>query len=319
MDYGTAAEPTLYNWQKSGVVLTVTILWNQKTNCADANKKLEILKWEQKRIDLSGVHVVNLNNTEINRTLPEVVLQYPMTDMSFGYHLITLKTKLHEVDKDYTAHIRVIRQPLYVYIVGDKYRSVPYNVIEKKGDEFVKVNNIFTLDASKSKDPNLEDQSGLKFSWTCRKVPPINGSLPKDATKWCESEQFETLEKGDSKSLLNMTTERFLIGSSYEFNVTVKSMENSLSYVQKIEMVRGNPPEILLKFVLSSCRFASCRFASCRFVSFRFATCRFARCRFANFCFASYRFANCRFASFRFDTWRFASCEYHPLAHKALF
>lgn len=247
LEYGTLDQPTTYHRKKDGIILSATVRWNSGTECADTNNALEPLKWEQVKITGNGVSSVT-KSTDINqRTIdwkkPEI-LKYNMSNMEFGDYKIILKTRLYQVPTDHTAFIRVVKEKLYVYIVGDIYRGVAHQIDQKNGDETIRVSNNFTVDASKSKDPNIEDQSGLQFEWSCRVLNKSTSDVLGPDSK-CNSSSFEAI--GGTEKVLHLSTDGFAVSTTYEFRVNMTSDGVSIAFIQKIKFVPGNPPELILR------------------------------------------------------------------------
>ena len=242
LEYGSSDQPTTYTRKDSGIVLLATVFWNQDPKCRGVNKELELMEWEQTKSGTKAEGYINtISEEKIDRSGPDFVLNYTMTSMSFGDYQIVLRTRLYKVAVNYTAHIRIVKEDLYVYIVGDMYRGVRYEVDQVNGDKVERVFNNFTVDGSKSKDPNIKDQSGLQFSWSCRRL--TTGEF-EDKPYKCNSSEFEQLN--DTGNVLQMSTKDFARNLTYEFHINVSSDGVAASYFQKVEILPGNPPEIIL-------------------------------------------------------------------------
>lgn len=238
-------QPITYTRKKYGIIIWATVRWTSGVECMDTNNELKVLEWEQ--VNTTGtVEITGINQTVIDRSKIENILKYMsnISNMEFGNYKINLKTRLYEVPIDHTAYIRIVKEKLHVYIVGDTYRAVRYQVDTKDGNK-VRVHNNFTVDASKSNDPNIQDQSGLQFEWSCRVVSKSPSELVGSDLK-CKSLIFVKMV-GETGSVLRLSTSGFVISTTYEFRVKMTSAGESEMYVQKIEFVPGSPPELILK------------------------------------------------------------------------
>ena len=139
----------------------------------------------------------------------------------------------------------ITKSPLIAGILGGN------KVMRGKG-------SVITLDGSASSDPDVEpgNHSSMQFTWLCKKQQEHfpNGSL--------SSLPVVTLSTGpgsggcfgtgvgklsSSAKVVQLDTSQTVAGESYDVKLIVKKDDREDDFVQEIEIVSGNPPEVTMR------------------------------------------------------------------------
>ena len=117
---------------------------------------------------------------------------------------------------------------------------------------------VITLNGSASSDPDvgLGNHSSMQFTWLCKKKQELfpGGSL--------SSLPVVTLSSGpgsggcfgtgvgklsSSGKVVQLNTSQMLVGESYDVKLVVAKDDRENDFVQEIEIVSGDPPEVTMR------------------------------------------------------------------------
>ncbi len=105
-----------------------------------------------------------------------------------------------------------------------------------------------TLDASDSKDPDVPgDMTGITFTWMCKKKEedfPESISFQSDSRGCWEN---GTYVFGGNNKKVSVFTGDFYQNALYDFRVIVSKETRRARYDQTVEVLRGQPPTMVIK------------------------------------------------------------------------
>ena len=103
------------------------------------------------------------------------------------------------------------------------------------------------LDASDSKDPDFpDDMNGIEFTWMCKKKAeefPGSSSFQSDSGGCWEN---GTYVFGGNNNRVSVFTGDFYQNSLYDFRVIVSKETRRAHYDQTVEVLRGQPPTMVI-------------------------------------------------------------------------
>lgn len=104
------------------------------------------------------------------------------------------------------------------------------------------------LDASDSKDPDFpDDKTGITFTWMCKKkdeVFPESTSFQSNSGGCWEN---GTYVFGGDNDRVSVFTGDLYQNSLYDFKVIVKKDTRKAQYVQRVEVLKGQPPTMVIE------------------------------------------------------------------------
>ena len=214
-------------------------------NCTD-NVKLRF-EWKVYLVspgEASGGYETIVNNKSAEWSIKPHALTYGIYVVRFITHVTG---SLNATSSDF-GFLNITKTPLEAHILGGSSLTRGFNKLQ-------------TLDASLSRDPDVGpgDHSGLRFVWLCRKVgepwpsgeilslPNVSLSPTGNNTGGC----FGTgIGKLSGKSKFTINTGNMMENQDYEFKVVVMKGERRSESWQTIKVVAGDPPEIIVRWVI---------------------------------------------------------------------
>jgi len=248
LEYGSRAQPLAHK-RGSDIPITAYLDWNTLDGCESVNTHLVLLKWvtlHEVATSVNPTGVFDIDDVTVDEKTVVHVLRKQTINLG-TYHII-LMTTLNGIAQNHTAFIEVVSSPLNAYIVGSESRTIPSEVdIMKK-----RVSNNITLDASGSGDPDspADGVRGLNFTWTCRarNISSLNRSACVLFGCKCLNMNFVLLNEGDTPKV-SLSARHFISNVEYDFQVLVAKDRRSEKYTQQVIFVKGDPPDITLKYV----------------------------------------------------------------------
>lgn len=118
--------------------------------------------------------------------------------------------------------------------------------------------SVITLDGSPSSDPDVGpgNHSSMQFTWLCKNQNesfpdgplsslPVVTSLSGPGKGGCFGTGVGKL-KSNAKAV-QLDTSQMAVGESYDVKLVVKKDDREDDFVQEIEIVSGNPPEVTMR------------------------------------------------------------------------
>lgn len=118
--------------------------------------------------------------------------------------------------------------------------------------------SVITLDGSASSDPDVGpgNHSSMQFTWLCKKQQehfpggslsslPVVTLLPGPGRGGCFGTGVGKLNS--SAKVVQLDTSQMVVGESYDVKLVVKKDDREDDFVQEIEIVSGNPPEVTMR------------------------------------------------------------------------
>lgn len=104
------------------------------------------------------------------------------------------------------------------------------------------------MDASDSNDPDFpDDKNGIEYTWMCKKVNeefPATTSLPGENGGCWEN---GTYVFGGDNEIASVFTGDFYQNTMYDFRVIVKKDTRRSHYDQRVEVLQGQPPTMVIE------------------------------------------------------------------------
>ncbi|PFX20690.1 Polycystic kidney disease and receptor for egg jelly-related protein [Stylophora pistillata] len=196
--------------------------------------------------DLSVNLVHNFTNPVTEYALRRADLLIKETKLPFGHIKFKLTVSFQGKDRDLSEFagtdnvwIEVKRSEMTAVIRGSFKRSIGYQLLLK-------------LDASDSKDPDFpNDKTGIEYTWMCKKV---DEEFPETTALKVESGgcwENGTYVFGGNNEIASVFTGDFYQGTMYDFSVIVQKDTRKSHYDQRVEVLRGQPPTMVIEYVFN--------------------------------------------------------------------
>lgn len=118
--------------------------------------------------------------------------------------------------------------------------------------------NVITLDGSASSDPDVGpgNHSSMQFTWLCKKQHesfpggslsslPVVTLLSGPGSGGCFGTGVGKLSS--SAKVAQLDTSQMVVGESYDIKLVVIKDDREDDFVQEIEIVSGDPPEVTMR------------------------------------------------------------------------
>lgn len=141
----------------------------------------------------------------------------------------------------------VVKSPLFAGIPGGSVISRPNGTP-------------VTLNGSPSRDYDVEtgDHSSMQFTWLCKgkydyfpygldisSMPIVTPESGPSHWRGCFNTGVGKLNS--TNMITTLDTSKMTVGSSYDVKLVVTKDDREANYVQRINIVSGNPPEVVMK------------------------------------------------------------------------
>ena len=191
------------------------------------------------KLDIKTITLLDSKNTEWN--LRKRQLEY-------GQYFLDFKAAFASHPRAFGSALgffNITKSPLIVEISGGN------KVTRGKG-------SVITLDGSPSRDPDVEpdDHSSMNFTWLCKKrdetfpkssrasIPVVTPSSG-PGNGGCFGTGVGKLSSSDIK--VNLETTVMSVGKSYDVKLILTKDDRENYFVQEIEIVIGDPPQITIR------------------------------------------------------------------------
>lgn len=203
-------------------------------------------KWTVTPTDGQG----NAIGSEITVNNHSSQVNLPKNSLSYGVHIVRFVVSIGDVAANLTTSdfglIKIVATPLVASIVGG-------NLVRKGFSQPIR------LDASRSYDPDVgrSDYEGMTFTWLCRVQGenwpsqnltslPVVSQTPSSGAG-CFGTGVGRLENQDNPMVMTVRAGVLTVNRKYQFVVLVSKDERTSRAVQVVEIVPGDPPNILLR------------------------------------------------------------------------
>lgn len=172
----------------------------------------------------------------------------PKRTLEYGLYFVDFRAAFASKPLVITSTLgffNVTKSPLIADILGGN------KVTRGKG-------SVITLDGTASSDPDVEpgDHSSMQFTWLCKQQQESfpNGSLASIPVVTASSGPgsggcFGTgVGKLSSNEIeVKLDTSQMVVGESYDVKLIVTKGDRADDFLQEIEIVSGNPPEVTIR------------------------------------------------------------------------
>ena len=172
----------------------------------------------------------------------------PRRQLDYGRYFVDLRVAVASrplVTSSALGFFMITKSPLVADILGGN------KVTRGKG-------NVITLDGSASSDPDVGsgNHSSMQFTWLCKKQHesfpggslsslPVVTLLSGPGSGGCFGTGVGKLSS--SAKVAQLDTSQMVVGESYDIKLVVIKDDREDDFVQEIEIVSGDPPEVTMR------------------------------------------------------------------------
>ena len=172
----------------------------------------------------------------------------PRRQLDYGRYFVDLRVAIASrplVTSSALGFFMITKSPLVADILGGN------KVTRGKG-------NVITLDGSASSDPDVGpgNHSSMQFTWLCKKQHesfpggslsslPVVTLLSGPGSGGCFGTGVGKLSS--SAKVAQLDTSQMVVGESYDIKLVVIKDDRGDDFVQEIEIVSGDPPEVTMR------------------------------------------------------------------------
>lgn len=174
----------------------------------------------------------------------------PKNSLDYGVYIVRFVVSIDDTEANLTMSdyglVKIVATPLVASIVGG-------NLVRKGFSQPIR------LDASRSYDPDVgrRNYEGMTFTWLCRVKGemwpsqnltslPVVSQTPSGGAG-CFGTGIGRLEPQDDSRVLIVKAGGLTVNRQYQFVVLVSKDERTSIGIQVVEIVPGDPPNILLR------------------------------------------------------------------------
>ncbi len=173
----------------------------------------------------------------------------PKRTLDYGQYFVDFRTALEGhplVISSALGFFNVTKSPLIADILG--------------GNKVTRgIGSVITLDGMASSDPDVEpgDQSSMQFTWLCKKQQesfpggpidsiPIVTPSSSPGSGGCFGTGVGKLSSNEK--VVKLDTSKMVVGEFYDVKLIVIKDDRADDFLQEIEIVSGNPPEVTMRY-----------------------------------------------------------------------
>ena len=162
----------------------------------------------------------------------------PRRQFDYGRYFVDLRVAVASrplVTSSALGFFMITKSPLVADILGGN------KVTRGKG-------NVITLDGSASSDPDVGpgNHSSMQFTWLCKKQQESFVTLlSSSGSGGCFGTGVGKLSS--SAKVAQLDTSQMVVGESYDIKLVVIKDDRGDDFVQEIEIVSGDPPEVTMR------------------------------------------------------------------------